>query len=539
MARDGQATYQRLLDKFEGLLNIRLRPRAATLPVVVWPKPGESHAELIERVHALRPTIPEAKLLLVATWREPASLPENTRAVVFVEPALKALIAKASYVVIRGGRGGGKSFAVGRYLLLRALEAPLRIACLREFQTSLRESVHELLRSQIEELDIGEWFKVREREITSAAGAVFFFRGLRHNVSSIRSTESIDVAWCEESEVISKTSWEVLLPTIRKPGSRIITTFNPRKPEDPCWQQWQVAPPPSTVHAEVNFRDNPWISRELLAQQRHLATVDPLRHAWIWLGHFDQKSESVVLQGKVYIEEFEPGPNWDGPYHGCDFGFSRDPTTLVRVWLHDGCLFLSHEFCAVGAELDAVPRLFKDAVPGCERHTIRADSAQPGNISYLQRYGLPNMVGVTKWAGSVEDGISHLRSYRKIVVHPRCTAAAEQARLWSFKVDRLSGDVLPTLVPGNDDVWDAARYALQPLIARGDQTPMEYLRMQLGEAQIRAAAARETALPELIGGLLFGSQMTEAQRAALREREAAGEKARIASIRRRGGFPIH
>jgi phage terminase large subunit len=539
MARDGQATYQRLLDKFEGLLNIRLRPRAATLPVVVWPKVGESHTALLERVYALRPTIPEAKLLLVATWKEPHSLPANTRAILFVEKALKALIEESSYVVIRGGRGGGKSFAVGRYLLLCALQAPLRIACLREFQTSLRESVHELLRSQIEELELSEWFTVREREITSAAGAAFFFRGLRHNIASIRSTEGVAIAWIEEGESVSKSSWEVLLPTIRKPGSRIITTFNPRKAEDPCWQLWQVAPPPSTTCAEVSFRDNSWISRELLAQQKHAYTVDPLRWAWIWGGQFDQKSESVVLQGKVYIEEFEPGPTWDGPYHGCDFGFSRDPTALVRVWLHDGCLFVSHEFCAVGAELDVLPRLFKDAVPGCERHTIRADSAQPGNISYLQRYGLPNMVGVTKWAGSVEDGISHLRSYRKIVVHPRCTAAAEQARLWSFKVDRLSGDVLPTLVPGNDDIWDAVRYALQPLIARGDQTPMEYLRLQLGEAQVRAAAARETALPELIGGLLFGSQMTEAQRAALREREAAGEKARIASIRRRGGFPIH
>src|SRR5580658_448232 len=112
MAREGQAGYSKLLDRFEQLLNIRLRPRAATLPVVVWPKVGESHTALMERVHALRPEVPAGKLILVACWREPHSLPENTRAVLFVEKALKALIAQDSYCILRGGRGAGKSFAV-------------------------------------------------------------------------------------------------------------------------------------------------------------------------------------------------------------------------------------------------------------------------------------------------------------------------------------------------------------------------------------------------------------------------------------------
>src|ERR1700733_10186035 len=165
--------YRRLLEKFEGLLNIRLRPRAATLPVVVWPKVGESHAELIERAHALRPTIPEQKLLLVACWKEPHELPPNTRPVLFVEKALRALCSGSTYCVLFGGRGGGKSVACARWLLLRGLEAPLRILCAREYQSSLRESVHALLAAQIEELDLSPWYITREREIRSDRGARF------------------------------------------------------------------------------------------------------------------------------------------------------------------------------------------------------------------------------------------------------------------------------------------------------------------------------------------------------------------------------
>ncbi len=107
-------------------------------------------------------------------------------------------------------------------------------------------------------------------------------------------------------------------------------------------------------------------------------------------------------------------------------------------------------------------------IPGIENHIIRADSARPESTSYLKRNGLPRTVSVEKWPGSVEDGVAHLRSYAEIVIHPRCVETIREARLWSYKVDRLTGDVLPVLVDANNHYWDAARYALAPIIQRRD-----------------------------------------------------------------------
>jgi phage terminase large subunit len=95
---------------------------------------------------------------------------------------------------------------------------------------------------------------------------------------------------------------------------------------------------------------------------------------------------------------------------------------------------------------------------------VRADSARPETISYLKRHGLPRVEGVKKWPGSVEDGIAHLRSYEAIVVHPRCKETIQETRLYSYKVDKLSGDVLPEIVDASNHTIDAIRYSLAPLI---------------------------------------------------------------------------
>lgn len=170
------------------------------------------------------------------------------------------------------------------------------------------------------------------------------------------------------------------------------------------------------------------------------------------------------------IEAFAPGAGWDGPYYGADWGFAEDPSALVRLWVHDRTLYVEHEAWGVGVEIDHLPAFF-DRVPGVRQHLIRADSARPETISYLQRNGF-KIVGAKKGPGSVEDGVAHLRGYAAIVVHPRCTHAIEEAHLWSYKTDRLTGDILPVLAAGNEHLWDSARYALEPLIRRR-QSPFQ------------------------------------------------------------------
>ena len=166
------------------------------------------------------------------------------------------------------------------------------------------------------------------------------------------------------------------------------------------------------------------------------------------------------------VAGFEPGKDWSGPHYGADWGFSVDPSTLVRCWIDGRTLYIEHEAYAVGCDLDDTPKLF-DSVPDARKHTIRADSARPETISHMRRNGYPLMLGVEKGKGSVEDGVEHLRSYERIVIHPRCVHAAEEARLWSYKTDKLSGDVLPVLLDKHDHIWDAVRYALAPIIRAG------------------------------------------------------------------------
>jgi phage terminase large subunit len=135
----------------------------------------------------------------------------------------------------------------------------------------------------------------------------------------------------------------------------------------------------------------------------------------------------------------------------------------VRCWIGGRTLYVSHEFWGVGVDIDLLPARF-DTIPGARDYVTRADSARPETISYLQRHGYSRVEAAHKWAGSVEDGIAFLRQFEEIVIHPRCEHAAQEARLWSYKVDPLTEDVLPDLKAGNEHTWDAVRYALGPLM---------------------------------------------------------------------------
>ena len=128
-------------------------------------------------------------------------------------------------------------------------------------------------------------------------------------------------------------------------------------------------------------------------------------------------------------------------------------------------LHVEHECYGVGVDINRLPQ-FYDSIPGATKYTIRADSSRPETISYMQQHGYPRVIGCAKWPNCAEDGVAHMRSYEKIVVHPRCTHTAEEMRLYSYKVDRLSGDVLSDLVDKHNHPIDASRYPPAPLIQR-------------------------------------------------------------------------
>lgn len=377
------------------------------------------------------------------------------------------------YKVAYGGRGAGKSHSFARMLLVKTIKDPLRILCTRELQVSIADSVHKVLSDLINELGLNHHFDVQHTTIRGTNGSEFIFAGLKMNVSKIRSMEGVDIVWVEEAEAVSEESWQVLIPTIRKEGSEIWISFNANKETDPTYKRFVESPPPDAVVVNVNWDDNPWFPETLRREKDYLYRVDPEAAAHVWGGKTRKINQAQVLFGKVSIAPFTPGSSWGGPYQGADWGFANDPTVLVRCWIREyeegkltlQDLHIEYEAYGVGVEISETPALF-NSVPSACKYVTRADSARPETISHMKQHGYPLMAAAEKGPGSVEDGVMHLRSFARIVIHPRCVHVIQEARLWSYKTDPRSGDVLPVLIDKNDHCWDAARYALEPIMRK-------------------------------------------------------------------------
>lgn len=375
------------------------------------------------------------------------------------------------YRAAHGGRGSGKSFSFAKMAAVWGYAEPMRVLCTRELQVSIKESFHAELKAAIaSEPWLAAHYDVGVDFLRGRNGTEFLFRGLRNNIGSVKSTAKIDLTIVEEAEDVPEPAWLALEATVfRQPASEMWVIWNPRDEGSPVDLRFRKQPPPNGLITEINWQDNPFFPEGLATlRKREEERLDPATYSHVWEGAYLTNSDAQVLAGKVRVSEFTPGDDWDGPYHGLDYGFSQDPTAAVKCWLHDGRLFIEHEAGKQGLEIDETALFIKSRIPGIELHTVRADSARPESTSYLKRNGLPRLVSVDKWPGSVEDGVAFLRSHKEIVVHPRCRETIRETRLYSYKVDRQSGDVLPQIVDANNHYMDALRYALAPMIQRKD-----------------------------------------------------------------------
>lgn len=366
-----------------------------------------------------------------------------------------------------GGRGGARSWSFARGLIIRAFKKKTRIVCAREFQNSIDESIHQLLCDQIETMGLGYFFDPKKREITGANGSAFVFAGLKTNITKMKSFEGADICYIEEAENISKRSLEVLIPTIRRPGSEIWAAFNPNLATDEFYKYFITNTPDDALLIKTTYKDNPWFPKPLKKAREHLQRVDLDAYMHVWEGECRKNSAAQILRNKYIVQSFTPLKDWNGPYLGADWGFSQDPTTLVKCWIHERKLYIEYEAYGIGIDTDKLPKMFDEGVPGARLHVIRGDNARPETISQLKRLGFPLMVSVDKWPGSVEDGVAHLRSYDEIIIHTRCEHAIFEAMYYSFKVDKLSGDVLTDIEDKHNHIMDAIRYALSPMIKQG------------------------------------------------------------------------
>jgi len=379
------------------------------------------------------------------------------------------------YKVAYGGRGSSKSWTIARILLLKGMEKPLRILCTREIQDSIKDSVHKLLKDQIDLLELNGW-TVQNDVIKHINGTEFLFKGLFSNLSKVKSFEGVDICWIEEAESISAMSWEILDPTIRKPGSEIWVSFNPRYETDIMYKTFVLEPPENSIVIKVNYQDNKHFPKELEDQKNHMAKVDPDLYLHIWEGELKRNTAEQIMQSKWSVEDFKTLLT-EHFYYGADWGFSQDPNTVNRTFIAahpewgENCLYIDYEVNdrpydqeerITSSDLEELPALW-DTMPVIRKHCVQADSARPETISHMQGKGFI-VESVSKWPGSVEDGVTHLRSYDKIIIHPRCVNTIFEFKSYKYKVDKKSGQITSIILDKFNHHMDAIRYSLVPVM---------------------------------------------------------------------------
>lgn len=377
--------------------------------------------------------------------------------------AFLPLIEHARYKGAYGGRGSGKSHFFAESLVERALMQPgLLAVCIREVQRTLQQSSKRLIENKIRAFGLGSLFEVTKNEgIKTPGGGLIIFEGMQnHTAESIKSLEGFDIAWVEEAQTLSQTSLDMLRPTLRKRGSELWFSWNPRHAKDPVDAFFRAAePPPRSIVVRANWQDNPWFSEdtELSDDKAYDQRRDPDKYAHIWLGEYQRRSEARVFHNWK-VDEFET-PADARFYLGADWGFSVDPTVLVRCWVNGRTLYVDYEAWQVGCEIDRTPALF-DKIPGSRHWPIKADSSNPQSISYMQRNGFPSISPAVKGPGSVEEGVEFLKGY-DIVVHPRCRHVADELSMYSYEIDKQTNEVLPKLADKKNHTIDSLRYAVE------------------------------------------------------------------------------
>jgi len=374
-------------------------------------------------------------------------------------PIFEPLLHPSRYKGAHGGRGSGKSHFFAESMIERHLMGETHSVCLREKLKSLEFSVKKLIENKIEQMGVGHLFEVQDKRIKDSNGGRIIFEGMQnHTAESIKSLEGFDIAWFEEAQTASQVSLDLLRPTIRKENSELWFSWNPKSPDDPIDALLRGdSQPPDSIVVEANYHDNPWLPQVLVDELEYDRSRDMEKFNHIWLGQYLERIESRVFKNYV-VEEFERPPGTVYRF-GADWGFSVDPSCLVRCSVEGNRLYIDYEAYMIGREIVNLPDLFR-RVPESDKWFITADSARPETISHMQQNGFPKMNKAIKGPGSIDEGIAFLQSF-DIIVHPRCKHVIDELNCYSYKRDKLTDEILPILEDKNNHLIDALRYGCE------------------------------------------------------------------------------
>lgn len=354
---------------------------------------------------------------------------------------------------IWGGRSSLKSHTVARFLLIRARMAKTRVLCAREYQVSIADSSHQLLKDLINQYQLFD-FKVTDKSIVnSETGSEFIFKGLHHNEQGIKSIEGIDIAWVEEAQTITQNSLEILTPTVRKPGSQIIYTYNRLLEDDPVHKRLVLEGRPNTLKINVNYDTAikyGWMVDVLRVEMEDDKINRPSLFKVKWLGE-PSSVEGRIFRDWVLIDDIPHEAKKIG--RGLDFGYSVDPTACTDIYEYNGGYILDELIYRKGMSNSEIATALKEG----DILTV-ADSAEPKSIDELKTYGL-TIVSAEKGKDSILHGIQLMQNLRISVTSRSQNIWQEYNRLM-WDRDR-SGVWLQRPENGNDHAIDGIRYFLQ------------------------------------------------------------------------------
>lgn len=341
-----------------------------------------------------------------------------TELVIDVPRKLVPALEPARYIALHGGRGGTKSHFFAEKLIERCLMRKTRWACIREVQGSLRESVRQLLIDKIAKFGVEDQFEVLEAEIRCPHGGLIIFKGMQSfNAANLKSLEDFDGAWVEEAQTFSETSLRMLRPTIRKDGSEIWFSWNPRFETDPVDKFFRGGnPPKDAIIININWHDNPWFNGTLKAEKDQDYASDPEMADHVWGGGYERITAGAyfakhiaALERKGWVGAFPYDPALGQVFTSWDLGV--DDYTVIwffQVYYPDGVprvrIIDYYEASGLGAAeivASAMPEYTADV-----QDRVEALLLLHRGVGYsYKRHFFPHDVGMREWGAGAKTRI--------------------------------------------------------------------------------------------------------------------------------------
>lgn len=369
------------------------------------------------------------------------------------EKLVDLLFNPARYKIMYGGRGSSKSWGCARALLTYGRAKREKILCAREIQKSIKESVHALLTRQIELVGMSDFYKITDTSIVGQNGTEFIFAGLKHNVDSIKSMEGITKAWVSEAHNVSKSSWDILIPTIREANSEIWADFNPRLETDETHQRFIINPPANARVVKMNWQDNPWFPDVLRVEMEALKAKNYEEYLNVWEGHCKQAVEGAVFKDELIAaqERIVDVPLVDSK--PVDLIWDLGDSDGCAVWYHQQ-IGVQHRFIDHHYECHKKIKWHTDQI-AAKRYTIGtiwlphdADFellGQEKTIKTQIKEAFPNaevkIIEAAGKPGSVEQGINLARNIfgECWFDKKKCADGLQALRHWHYDKDEQSG----------------------------------------------------------------------------------------------------